>query len=112
MNKLMNTDPNTLQMKYIEGELKGLRQVVSYLYDGNQEAFNALIFIKGNYKQWAEMLQWLKRNNLKGQRLVDFFKNQSPDGGGFHMGAIHIISRLDGLKHNERNIKINELIGG
>lgn len=106
---LMNQDPNTLHLKSIETELAGLKKVVSYLWDGNQQAFNAIIFIKGNYKEWAAMLQWLKHNNLKGQRLVEFFQNASHDGGGYHMGATHIISRLDGLKHNTRTIKIDEL---
>lgn len=106
MNKIMNTSPTA----FIESELKGLRQVVSYLYDGEQGAFNALIFIKGNYKEWPAILQWLKRNNIYGKKLIQFFQNESTiDGGGYHMGVTYILSRLKGHKHEIVGIKGDEL---
>jgi len=106
----MDLDPKTLQLKYTVGELQGLRKVIAYLYDGNMEAFSALLFIKGNYKRWPEMIIWLKRNGLRGQELADLFKNESPDGGGYHMGATYILSRIKGLKHQEKMIKADELL--
>lgn len=109
MNQVMNNSPE-LQMKYVAGELEGLRNIIAYLYDGNQGAFNAMYFIKSNYKQWPEIIRWLKRNDMKGKRMVEFFQNESPDGSGFHMGVTKIISMLDGLKFQERGIKIGELL--
>lgn len=105
---------NTLQiqnqMAQVTGELEGLRKVITYLWDGDNDAFQAILFIKSNYKQWPQMLMWLKANKLIGKKLVEFFQNESPDGGGYHMGATLIISRLEGMKHQERMIKINELM--
>lgn len=105
----INSNSPEMQLKYMTGELAGLRTVVAYLYDGNLKAMQALIFLK-QYKQWPEMFIWLKNNQLTGKKLVEFFQNESPDGGGYHMGATLIISRLDGMKHQERIIKIDELV--
>ena len=110
MNMIMNQDPKTLQMKYVAGELAGLRKVLNYLYDGEQEAFNILYFVKANYKEWQAMFVYMKRNELIGKKLVAMFQNESPDGGGYHMGATFILSRLKGLKHGTTSIKVDELI--
>lgn len=104
-----NQDPNSLRMKYLEGELQGLRRVLAYLTDGNMQAFAVLMFIKENYKEWDAMLSWLKNNKLCGQKLVEFFQNESPDGGGYLLGCTKIISRMEGKKYHERNVKIDDL---
>ena len=114
MQKVNPSMPRVLskegQMKYVVGELQGLRQIISFLWDGNQEAFNILLFIKSNYKEWPAMIRWMKANKLVGQKLVDMFKNESPDGGGYHMGAMFILSRLKGFKHEVVGVKIDELL--
>ena len=110
MTNIGPVDKKTLQLKYAVGELQGLRQVISYLWDGNQEAFNILFFVKSNYKQWNEIVLWLKRNKIKGDKLVELFQNESPDGGGYHMGATYILSRIKGHKHEIVGIKVNELL--
>lgn len=110
MTNLMGTEPDKLRLKYITSEMQGLRDVITYLYGGNQGAFTALMFIKGNYKQWPDILKWLKANQLHGQKLVEFFQNESPDGGGYHMGVTLILARLKGQKFNEDIIKIDQLI--
>ncbi len=107
---LMDTDPKAMQMRFCVGELQGLRAVISYLWDGEQEAFNIVYFLKSNYKEWPAMIRWLKNNQLKGQRLVQMFQNESVDGGGMHLGATYILSRLKGHKHHQVGIKINELL--
>lgn len=90
-------------------EMQGLRKILGYLTDGNSNAFSALLFIKSNYKEWPKMILWLKNNNLTGQKLVEFFENASPDGGGYHMGATHILSRIKGHKNTIVGIKADEL---
>jgi len=107
---LSDTNPKELQMKFVAGELAGLRKVIEHLWDGDNEAFGALLFIKSNYKEWPDMMRWLKTNKLVGPKLVQFFKNESPDGGGFHMGATFILSRLKGRKFNTEGVKIDELL--
>ena len=99
-----------VKMKYIVGELKGLRILLDYLCNGEQEAFNILYFIKSNYKEWDAMLIYMKRNNLRGKRLIEMFKNESPDGQGYHMGATHILSRLKGHKFSDAMIMVDELL--
>jgi hypothetical protein len=103
-------DPKTLQMRYVTGELKGLRKVIEYLWDGEQEAFNALFFMKSNYKQWPDMLRWLAHNRIKGEKLVELMQNESPDGGGYHLGCSKIISMMEGIRFNTRMIKGDELL--
>ena len=98
------------QMRYVAGEVQGLRVIISYLWDGNQEAFNILYFLKSNYKEWPKMILWLRQNNLKGKALVDMFKNESPDGGGYHMGATYILSKLKGIKFGTTMVKVDELL--
>ena len=115
MNQINNNidgvlSKKAMQMRYVTGELQGLRNVISYLWDDNQEAFNILYFVKSNYKEWPAMFTWMKRNQLIGAKLVGMFQNESPDGGGYHMGATFILSRLKGLKHGTEGIKIDELL--
>lgn len=109
----MNKSPD-IQMKYMANELQGLRMVIAHLIGDDEKyripAFSAVLFVKSNYKQWAQMIMWLKTNHLTGKSLVEFFQNESPDGGGYHMGATKIISMIDGLRHQERSIKFDELI--
>lgn len=111
MQKIIKpNDPKQMQMRYVTGELQGMRKVISYLWDENQEAFNILYFVKNNYKEWASMMMWMKQNKLIGAKLVQMFQNESPDGGGYHMGAIYILSRLKGFKHQTEGIKVDELL--
>jgi hypothetical protein len=90
--------------------LEGLKKIITYLYDGEQEAFNILYFIKANYKDWPLIIKWLKDNKLKGKKLVEAFQNESPDGGGYHMGVTLILSRIKGMKHRTEGIKVDELL--
>lgn len=92
-----------------QANLAGLKKIIEYLCDGDQEAFNAIYFIKSNYIEWPEMIIWLKRNKIKGKQLADLFKNESPDGGGYHMGATLILSRIRGHKHGLVGIKVDQL---
>lgn len=98
-----------LKDKDDRANLQGLMKVFMFLCDENVEAYNALYFIGENYKEWEQMFVWLKRNNKCGKSLVELFQNESPDGGGYHMGAIHILSRIKGHKHNTVSIKGDEL---
>lgn len=100
---------NEIQAKY-NYEMIQVRRAFEWLADGNMEAGNALIFIKGNYKEWAAIMKWLRVNNLRGKALADLFKNESPDGGGYHMGVTYILSRMKGKKFSTESIKVDELI--
>lgn len=97
------------ELQKYQKQIAAVRAAFEWLSDGNMEAASALIFIKGNYKQWADIFTWLKVNRLRGQALADLFKNESPDGGGYHMGVTLILSRMKGHKHQIEGIKINEL---
>ena len=97
-------------MKFVTGELQGLRKVIEFLWDGEQEAFNAILWCKSNYKTWPEMLMYCKRNNLKGKNLVEVMANESPDGKGYHLGWEFIHSRMQGITREVIGIKANELL--
>jgi hypothetical protein len=85
------------------------KKTLDYLYDGVKETNFPLLFIVQNYKRWHAILNWLVKNEIKGVKLVEFFKNESKDGGGFHSGITLILSRIDGKKHNVDIIKASEL---
>lgn len=90
-------------------KIQAVRRVFEWLCDGNSDAANILIFIKGNYKQWADIFTWLKINKKRGLGIVELFQNESPDGGGYHMGVTYILSRIKGHKSQVESVKINEL---
>jgi hypothetical protein len=99
-------------MQSIKTQLEQLNQVrnfVDRLYDGELEAFNILYYIKQNYKEWALMFRWLEKNDLRGKKLIDFFKHESPDNGGYLMGCTLILSRIKGHKNTLVGVKIDEL---
>lgn len=96
-------------LTFQDAEILRLKKVMDYLYDGNQQTFAPLYFLKTNYKEWRSMFVWLVENQIKGKKLVEFFQNESPDGGGYHMGATLILSRIKGHKNNTESIKIDEL---
>lgn len=107
---LPNRQKQTNSLKFKAGELEGFRKVLEYLWDGNQEAFNALLYIKQTYRDWGRIFIWLKDNELRGNKLMDFFKNESPDGGGYLSGIEHIMTRLGGNKHGHDGIKMDNLL--
>lgn len=104
----MNLTPKN-NLNYIAGELKGFREVLTFLWDGDVQAFNALKYIKDAYADWQDIFIWLKRNNLRGKKLVEFFENESPDGRGYLSGVEHIIARIEGKKHSIEQLKADRL---
>lgn len=93
------------RLKYVAG----FKKTLDYLYDGEPLTVMPLLFIQQNYKQWRDIFNWLVKNEIRGKKLVEFFQNESPDGGGVHMGVTHILSRLKGHKFSEVGIKSDEL---
>ena len=99
-----------VSMKEQLEQIKNLKIIFDLVSDGNTEAANILIYIKSNYRNFGPMILWLKRNNIRGQRLVDFFKNESDEtGGGYLLGCTLILSRLDGHKDTLKSVKITDL---
>lgn len=86
-----------------------IRRALERLMDGKVEAFAPLYFIKHNYKQWQKIFCYLERNNLRGEKLLDFFKNESADGGGYHSGVSFILARIEGHKNSVPIIKSDQL---
>ena len=98
------------ELQKMQAELNAVKRAFEWLCDGDKDAAAILIFIKGNYKQWADILTWLKMNKKRGKGIVELFQNASPDGGGYHMGAEYILSRIKGNKNSIETVKINELL--
>ena len=90
--------------------LKNMRRVFEYISDGEVEAANILIYIKSTYAEWEKMILWIKKNDLRGKKLIDFFKNESDEsGGGYLLGCTLILSRIKGHKNNLVGVKIYDL---
>lgn len=105
--KPYNPDPikNLNQIRYVAG----FKKTLDFLYDGVPDTIKPLMMIQQTYKEWQDIYNWLFKNNIYGQKLVEFFQNESPDGGGVHMGVTHILSRMKGHKFNTVGIKGDEL---
>lgn len=99
-------------MQTLQNEIAKIQQVrkaFEYIADGSAEAAGILIYIKGTYKQWAEVMIWLRKNNIRGEKLAQLFQNESPDGGGYLLGMSYILSRMKGHKSHTVGVKANEL---
>ena len=106
---IIDTKPDNLKLRYVQNELRGLRKVFEHVCAGDEKAAHILIYLKSNYKEWDKMVLWLKQNNLRGKKLVEFFQNESPDGGGYLLGATYILNKLDGKKNFQDAIKVDRL---
>lgn len=103
---------NILEMKnrkVVNSAILGFKKTLDYLYDGEPKTAFPLLWVCNTYKEWPAMLNWLVKNEMRGKKLVEFFGNESPDGGGFHSGATLILSRIKGHKYHLKNIKADEL---
>ena len=104
--KLLNIHPDQLTENLDPIRLK---RTLDYLYDGEMETWAPLTYINGNFIRAHRIFLWLVRNKIKGKELVDFFKNESSDGGGYLCGVAYIISRMDGAKYSIDYVKRREL---
>lgn len=75
----------------------GYRQTLTYLWDDNVGTIFYLQQVQ-LYKRWREIFNWLVTNKLNGQRLVDFFKNETDREKGVLVGITFIINKIEGHK--------------
>jgi hypothetical protein len=83
-----------------------LRHVLDFLYDGVPGTAMPLLQCR-NFKQEHEIYLWLYHNQIKGQKLVEFFKNESKseDGTGYLNAINEILKRITREKNRKANIK-------
>jgi len=90
-----------------------LKVVLNHLFDGDVFAFSILLRINNTFKRSHYIYMWLAKNNIKGAKLVEFFKNEDGDesGQGILAGCTYILNRIDGINKNFNvRLKANELI--
>jgi len=87
------------------------RRLLEMLWDGDFRVLMKLKEIKELYIRWYLILKWFHNNNIRGKKILDFFKNHSAedDGGGTLSGIAYILSRVDGKRYNVDKIKLTEL---
>lgn len=85
------------------------RTIYHYLFDGDPGTHHYLSYIAKTFKRADRMLLWLVKNKLRGKKLIEFFQNESVDGGGYLCGCATIISRMDGRKYSMEHVKLWEL---
>lgn len=89
-----------------------LRSVLDKLYDGVPATAIWLTQIrsfygkKKNLHREHSVYMWLIKNQLTGQRLVDFFENEE----GFLNGMNIIVNRIEGRKLTLTRIKLDEAL--
>lgn len=116
-SSISSKSPLTIDKEELETGINKaqLRTMIEYLWDGNMMAFSFLTRIRSFYSKKQDFTReysvylWLSRNKIKGQRLVDFFRNEgNDDQGNFLEGLNYICNRLDGRKVRREIIKIDE----
>ena len=63
------------------------------------------------FKNSHRMLLWLCRNKIRGQELLDFFKDEAGDENarGVLLGVQKINDRLEGRKHTSEGLTLDDL---
>lgn len=84
-----------------------LRTVADYLYDG--EPLVAFYMSKvREFKRGDEVLLWFCRNQLRGKRLVEYFKNHD-DGMGVLLAVQKALDYIDGRKYYTEKLTLGNL---
>ena len=80
-----------------------------YLWDGKLEVLHKLRQLK-QFKRYPEILSWLTRNQMQGQKLLDFFNEESGDETkGVLQGVRTIYNYIDNEKFNRDALTLKEL---
>jgi len=81
-------------------DLKQLKNVIDYLYDGHYPTHPIMLQINNNYARGHEVLLWLMANKIRGVKLVDFFNEQRDDvGAGVLQGVQYVLNKIDGAQY-------------
>jgi len=89
------------------------RTVCDYLWDCNSGG-PAVVHVLGQIEQFKDshrMLLWLCRNKIRGQELLDFFKDEAGDENarGVLLGVQKIQDRLEGRKFTSEGLTLEDL---
>ena len=90
-----------------------LRTLLDCLYDGEPQVAWYLYRVECQFIRSHHIFMWLAKNNIKGKKILEFFKNQNDNSGGESIlrGVTYILNQIDGLqKHFLENLKADELI--
>lgn len=86
------------------------RHIAEYLWDGDVKVMGVLRQIKLQYKRYPEIIRWLYRNELRGQRLFDFIYECNGRKAKTLLPAIkQILIRIDSDIFNKDALTIKEL---
>jgi len=88
--------------------IAGMKKTLLYLWDGNNETTFYIAPIN-EYKREVDILNWLVKNEIKGQKLIDFFKNETDREKGILIGVTYIINKLEGNYHLKRSLTAADL---
>ncbi|MCP3684514.1 MAG: hypothetical protein GY861_17755 [bacterium] len=86
------------------------RKIAEYLWEGNLEVLDLMKRIKTQYKRYPEIIKWLAMNQIKGQRIFDFFyEANGRKSNAILPGIKQILIRIDNDKFNKDALTIKEL---
>lgn len=97
-------------MKFEELNRYQLRKVADYLYDGVPEVAHLMAQVR-QFKDGDRVLLWLVKNKIRGQRMVDFFKEESgkDSSKGVMRGVQRALSFINGHKRYLEPLKTRDL---
>lgn len=87
-----------------------LRKIADTLYDGEPMVAHLISQVR-QFKRGDYVLLWLCRNNITGQRLVEFFKSESNDENnhGVLRGVQTALDFIDGRKFYSEGLHTGDL---
>ena len=85
-------------------EMKILRLQIERIWDGNADAIVLLRYVFHSFRRWNEIFDWMIQNNMKGARLVEYYKNEGDKEGRGLLGPTRkIIEHIDAEKVSIKN---------
>lgn len=88
---------------------EGFKRTLSYLWDDVPATIFYLQQIQ-TYKRWKDIFNWLVDNEIKGNKLVDLFKNETDTEKGSLVAFTFIINRMEGTKGFLRPLNKGDLL--
>lgn len=87
-----------------------LRRVADWLYDGTPQVAHLMGQIRA-FKKGDHILLWLVKNNIKGQRMIEFFQTESGDAGnkGVLAGVAKALSYIEGHRLAAETLTVSHL---
>lgn len=87
-----------------------LRRVADYLYDGEPSVLHLMSQVR-QFRKGDHVLLWLCRNQIRGQKMIEFFKDVSgkDESRGVMRGVQKALDYIEGRKGHTQKLTVEDL---